>query len=182
MNIDDHHDLEAVAADVRDAEVAYGAVLIGETLTHIECVDVDAIEAAGDDPDVRLLSILGQTREELGQFIDESERSLEEVDLGRAAAPHVNSEREPSRTAEFSEAAALVEESWATYLVINEGEEWRSVRDCYPDKFEANDPLAGILVIAFSLVDEARERIREQPQSVQEAVNDTWDGAFEDDF
>lgn len=173
----EHADLDAAADDFDEARLVYGGVLVEDEMTIIECVDHNAFSGNEEDTaDVAMLVALASTREELGDFIDQSEEDLS-ADLGKTAAPHLDSPLEPTRVTDFDRAAELVRNSRACFLIMNsEGHQWNRVRDAYPDEFDEYDPLAGVLVIAFTLVEEARNRIDEQPLNVRTTVNNVVEG------
>ncbi len=155
-----------VAAAIRAARLVYGAVLVDDRPTFLECVDRNAFE---DNANASLYTAFNSLGADLVPFVHETEAELREA-LPATVADALENDDPPRETA-FDRAASIAGDARASYLLVNtEDDEWKRIRDVASDRFgesdEVSDPRLGKFVVASALVDESRERFAELPDGV----------------
>lgn len=149
-----------------DARLAYGAALVDEELTWIECVDAAAFE---DGADRSLLTALTTVGAELVSLA----REAEDADLPETAAPQRSAGVVAPRVEAFDDLADCLERADAYYVLLDCGDDqWRRLREADPDALEARGAIdtadAARRALAAALVAESADRTAEFDVEVDE--------------
>ena len=158
---------------IRNARLVYGVVLVEDRLTFVECVDEDAFAETGHE--ATLYTAFNSIGADLVEFVDET--ADERTD---AAVSTVVTDDAPRVTA-VDRAATIVADARAYYVLANTGEgDWKRLWNADPSAFDESDDVAssreGRYAVASALVDEAKERIADLPDTVDAGDVDliTW--------
>ncbi|EMA46597.1 hypothetical protein [Halobiforma nitratireducens] len=159
-------DSNDVAAEIRASRLVYGAVLVEERPTFIECVDRDSFE---DDADEALYTALNSLGADLVPFVHETAEELGDA-LPATIAATLEDDDLP-RVRAFDRAASTAVDARVSYLLVNTDDGgWKRIRDVATDRFGADDQLSdprlGKFVVASALVEESRDRFAELPDGV----------------
>lgn len=151
-------ELSDVTALVEAARLVYGAVLVGNDVRMVECVDHDRFESE-EDVEMGLATACASSNADLVPFVMENEAEFEGIDAVSAT--------DPTRITTFVGAIELLGDARAYYLVLDSGDgTWNRVRNVVVDEFDDWEPDAGRFVVSKTLVDDARERLGDLPESV----------------
>lgn len=144
---------------IRDARFVFGGLLADSSLTIVECVDDDAFpdEAAAD---MALGTAVTSITADLIPFVIDTEEAVGEPP-----------DAETDRLNSFETVADALPSAEAYYfLVETEAGRWKRVRYATSGQFEegseVSDHRDGRFRVAAALVDEARDRIADLPDSV----------------
>lgn len=159
---------EAVAAELRESRLVYGAMLVGEQLNLVECIDENAF--TDNSAQTALYTAFNNIGANLVPIVAEAEGNPDE-ELPVTASPYQDDSFETPRLTTFDRVADLLPEARAYYFLLNKDEdEWKRVQNTIPEKFAEGEPLSepflGRYVVASVLVDEAGDRFAEFPESV----------------
>lgn len=154
---------------IRDARLVYGAALVEDQLTFVECVDEDAFAETGYE--ATLYTAFNSIGADLVEFVDETADERTEAAV-TDDAPRVTA---------VDRAASIVPDARAYYVLANTGEgDWKRLWNADPSAFDGSDDAAssreGRYAVASALVDEAKERIADLPDTVDAGDVDliTW--------
>lgn len=144
---------------IETARFAFGAMLVDDTPTIIECIDDEAF-ADEAERDMTLGTAVTSTTADLVPFVIDTREAVGEPP-----------EAETAQISSFETVVDTVGESGAYYLLLELGaDRWKRVRNATSGQFEAGGEVAdhrdGRFRVASALVDDARERIADLPDSV----------------
>ena len=158
---------------IRDARLVYGAALVEDQLTFVECVDEDAFAETGYE--ATLYTAFNSIGADLVEFVDEA------ADERTEAAVSTTVTDDAPRVTAFDRAASIVADARAYYVLAHTGEhDWKRLWNADPSAFDGSDDAAssreGRYAVASALVDEAKERIADLPDTVDAGDVDliTW--------
>jgi|AntDeeMinimDraft_4_1070355.scaffolds.fasta_scaffold00015_18 hypothetical protein len=147
---------------IGDARLAYGTVLIDDEPTMVECIDRDRFESEAA-VDMGLATAYASINADLIPFVMDHQEEFADIESAVGG--------DPARITGFDDVTDVLEDARAYYLLINtEVGTWKRVRNVVADRFDddgvVTGPDIGRFVVASTLVDEARERIGDLPESV----------------
>lgn len=165
----DEGDVEQAAKQIRASRLVYGAMLVGDQLNLVECVDQEAFE------DKRTEQIVLSTAfNNIGAMLVPlvADRDSEWIEhLPVTITPHLDESFETPRLTEFETVADLASDARAYYFLTNTREgNWKRIQNTVAERFtdsdELSDPETGRYVVAAALVDEARDRFATLPEGI----------------
>lgn len=152
-------DDDPVIALLRDARLAFGAVLVDDEPRLVECLDRDRF--ADDGAEMALAMAVTSVNADLVPFVAERRDEVEDETENAAGDETEGEAAGPPQIDSFDEAVSAVEASHTFYLVLNTGPgEWNRVR--HADAGETPR-----YRVADAVVTEATERIGNFPDSVE---------------
>lgn len=147
----------SLAGEFDGARLAYGAVLVDDELSMVECVDEDASET---DTQRGLLTAMNSVGAELVPYVEGEDPGTDPPDT---AVPHRSEAIEPPRVTSFERAVEAVADARACYVVVDRGGgEWRRIRTSDPDAFVGGsipDSAAGRYLVADAIVAQSSDRM-----------------------
>jgi len=152
-------DAPNIASLIEDARFVFGAMLADDTPTIVECVDDDAF-ADDAERDMALGTAVTSITADLIPFVIDTKEAVGEP-------PDV----EADRMTTFDGVIDALSDSGAYYFLLEiEAGRWKRVRNATGGQFEegseVSDHRDGRFRVAAVLVDEARDRIANLPDSV----------------
>lgn len=160
---------ERIATEIQEARLTYGAILVGDQLNVVECVDETAFEdGSADTPLYTAFNNIGAT---LVPTVTEAEDDIDE-ELPVTATPYRKDSFETPRLTDPDHVASLLSDARAYYFLLQtEHGEWKRIENTVPERFEdedeLSDPFLGRYAVASTLVDEAGDRFAELPDGVE---------------
>lgn len=147
----------ATSAEVRAARFVYGAVLVGERLSLVECFDEQELsDRALERTRATAFTSIGT---QLVPFLREHGEEID-PDVPGTAAPHRSGSVEVPRLSQPQRVGTALGRAGAAYLLINTaGTDWKRIQNTVPEEFETLEPRVGRFLVASALVDDASERL-----------------------
>lgn len=152
-------DSSPVVSALNSARFVFGA-LVNDDVSLVECVDEEAFSTQAD-ADMALATAVASIGSELIPIVVEVEEPPELAEI----------QRDTGRITDIDALTEAVETAPAYYLLVNTTDgSWKRIRHAVDNQFttdsEVTDPEDNRYRVASPLVDEARERIADLPDSV----------------
>jgi len=149
-----------VVSAIEEARLVYGTVLVDGTPQLVECIDNDAFDA---QPAIEMATATAATSitADLIPLVEGVEEPTDLLELA-GEGPQLTS---------FAELTDELSTATAYYLLVNiGGDNWKRIRNAARGTFEVGSEIAGPedsrYRVAAPLVDDARDRIANLPESV----------------
>lgn len=157
----------SLMTEIESTRLVYGAMLVGERLTLVECIEEDRF--TDNEPKATLYTALNTVGADLVPMVTGADEPA--ADLPVSAAPYLSDSFEAPRLTSFQRVSATLPDARAYYLLVNTaGGRWKRLQNTVPDEFgddeELSDPSLARTVVATALVEDARPRFANLPEGV----------------
>lgn len=166
-------DTDRLVAEMREARLVYGAILVDGQLKIVECIEEEAFVEG--ERERALNTAFASIGANLVPFVTEMEDELD-PDVPAAAAPHRTDDVEMATLSQFSRAASQVARAGVYYLLLNSTEnDWKRVQNTATSNLENLDPELGRFLVSSALVEVAGERLADLSTDVDPSDIDIID-------